>query len=126
MSAALGRPEQARTAARQSEGTLMSAAGVWGMPARSAPLCHTLTMRLVGHSKIPDPQLTPSAAALGAARIHQTTGRALAAVPTTGIRHGIYRFASHEVMNRATDDALIDAICMNLQARNAAAATEND
>ena len=92
----------------------------------AALLCHTLQMRLVGHSKIPEPQLTPSAAALSAARIHQATGRALAAVPTTGIRHGIYRFASHEVMNRATDDALIDAICMNLRARNAAAATDDD
>lgn len=99
---------------------------VWRPLPDAVPLCHTLPMRLVGHSRIPEPQLTPSAAALSAARIHQTTGRALAAVPTTGIRHGIYRFASHEVMNRATDDALIDAICMNLRARNAAAATENE
>jgi hypothetical protein len=59
----------------------------------------------------------PSAAGLVAARAHQSAGLALAAVPTTGIRHGIYRFASHEEMNRATDDATVLAIRLNAGAR---------
>ena len=83
-------------------------------------------MRIVGHSKIPDPQLTPSAAGLSAARAHQATGLALAAFATTGIRHGIYRYASHDQMNRATEEALIGAICLNLHAREAMALVQHD
>ena len=83
-------------------------------------LCHTLPMRVVGHTKIPDPQLMPSAQGLVAARAHQHAGLALAAVRTTGIRHGIYRFSSHEEMNRATEEALVSAIRLNLRARETA------
>ncbi len=64
------------------------------------------------------PGHTPSANGLAAARIHQATGLALAAVASTGIRPGIYRFATHEEMNRATDDALVRAIDLNARARN--------
>ena len=80
-------------------------------------LCHTLRMRVVGKSRIPGPQLMPSAQGLVAARAHQNAGLALAAVRTTGIRHGIYRFASHEEMNRATEEALVVAIRLNVRAR---------
>jgi len=59
---------------------------------------------------------------LVAAREHQQSGLALAAVPTTGVRHGVYRFASHEEMNRATDDALTLAILLNARSRKPAAA----
>ena len=75
-------------------------------------------MRVVGHTRIAGPQLIPSAQGLVAARAHQKAGLALAAVPTTGIRHGVYRFASHEDMNRATDEAVIEAIRLNVHARN--------
>ena len=60
------------------------------------------------------------------ARVHQHTGLALAAVPTTGIRHGIHRFASHEAMNRATEEALVGAIRLNVRAREAVWAPEHD
>lgn len=83
-------------------------------------------MRLVGHNRIPEPQLTPTTQGLVAARAHQATGLALAAVRTTGIRHGIYRFASHEEMNRATDEALVRAIRLNLRARDAVAEPGHD
>ena len=74
-------------------------------------------MRVVGDTRISGPQLTPSAQGLVASRAHQNAGLALAAVPTTGIRHGIYRFVSHQEMNRATGEALVDAIRLNVRAR---------
>ena len=74
-------------------------------------------MRVVGHTRIPVPQLMPSAQGLVAAPAHQNAGLAIAAVPTTGIRHGIYRFASHEAMNRATQEALVGAIPLIVRAR---------
>ena len=68
----------------------------------------------------------PSAQGLVAARVHQNAGLALAAVRTTGIRYGIYRFASHEEMNRATEEALVGAIRLNVRAREAAPGLEHD
>ena len=88
-------------------------------------LCHTLRMRVVGSTSIPGPQLMPSAQGLVAARAHQNAGFALAAVRTTGIPHGIYRFASHEEMNRATEEALVDAIRLNVRARDAVLGREH-
>ena len=67
---------------------------------------------------MPGPGHIPSANGLASARIHQATGAALAAVASTGIRRGIYRFATHEDMNRATEDALVRAIDLNARARN--------
>ena len=123
-------------------GTRYASARCWGLCAEHAPtaiekctqrlraldsrLCHTLRMRVVGHHRIPGPQLTPRAQGLGAARAHQSAGLALAAVPTTGIRHGIYRFASHEEMNCATEEALVDAIRLNARAREAVRDPEHD
>lgn len=83
-------------------------------------------MRVVGHTKIPGPQLMPSAQGPVAARVHQNAGLTLAAGPTTGIRHGIYRFASHEDMNRATEEALVNAIRLNVLARGAVRSCEHD
>ena len=74
-------------------------------------------MRTVGSSTIPGPNLMPSADGLVAARAHQSVGLALAAVATTGIRKGIYRFAAHADMNRATDEALVHAIGLNARSR---------
>ena len=74
-------------------------------------------MRTVGRATIAGPSLAPSAAGLAASRVHQDTGRALAAIASTGIRHGVYRFSSHEEMNRATDEALARVIRLNAKAR---------
>jgi len=49
--------------------------------------------------------------------MHQRAGNALAALSTTGIVKGIYRFATHEEMNRHDDEALARAIAENLQKR---------
>jgi hypothetical protein len=74
-------------------------------------------MRKVGKRKPSPPALTPSTAALRAAAVHQATGQALAAVATTGIRRGIYRFASHAEMNRHTEEALARAVARNVRRR---------
>ena len=42
----------------------------------------------------------------------------MAAVNTTGIAKGVYRFATHEQMNRHTDEALARAIAANLRQRS--------
>jgi hypothetical protein len=55
---------------------------------------------------------------LRAAAIHQATGRALAAFATTGIRKGIYRFASHAEMNRHDEEAQAYAIALNVRRRS--------
>ncbi|MFM9884050.1 MAG: hypothetical protein ACKVQT_13585 [Burkholderiales bacterium] len=74
-------------------------------------------MRVIGKRTIRSPGLMPSAEALRIAAVHQETGQALAAVVTTGIPKGIYRFKSHEEMNRFDDDALVRAIVINMRAR---------
>jgi hypothetical protein len=74
-------------------------------------------MRKIGKRKPSSPAMTPSAAGLHAAAIHQATGQALAAVATTGIRRGIYRFASHAEMNRHTEEALARAVAHNVRRR---------
>lgn len=70
-------------------------------------------MRVVGNSQILLPSLMPSALALQQAAIHQATGMALMRVATSGIRKGVYRYASHEAANRASEEALLVAIAMN-------------
>ncbi len=74
-------------------------------------------MRVIGKRTISLPALLPSADGLRAAAIHQATGQALAAISTTGIPKGIYRFKSHEEMNRFDEDALVRAIVINMRAR---------
>jgi hypothetical protein len=76
-------------------------------------------MRVVGTSHIPLPNLMPSAAALHQAAIHQATGMALMRVATTGVRKGVYRYATHEAANRANEEALQLAIAMNASATTA-------
>ena len=70
-------------------------------------------MRQVGTSRLPLPSALPSAAALRDAAVHQATGAALAALSSTGIAQGIYRFKSHAEMNRHTDEALARVIAPN-------------
>ena len=74
-------------------------------------------MRFIGKRTIGVPSLLPSADGLRAAAIDQATGQTLAAVATTGIPKGIYRFKSHEEMNRFDEDALVRAIVINMRAR---------
>ena len=66
---------------------------------------------------IAQPKLVPTGSNFALAAIHQRTGQALAAVITTGIPKGIYRFATHEEMNRHSDEALTRAIAANLRQR---------
>ena len=51
------------------------------------------------------------------AAIHQRTGQSMAALATTGFVKGIYRFATHEEMNRHSDEALARAIAANVRQR---------
>ena len=74
-------------------------------------------MRQIGKRVLSQPAATPSAEALRLAAVHQRTGQALAALATTGIPKGIYRFATHEEMNRHDDAALARAIAANVRRR---------
>ena len=74
-------------------------------------------MRHIGKKVLAHPQLVPTGSNFALAQIHQRTGQALAAVITTGIPKGIYRFATHAQMNRHSDEALARAISANLRKR---------
>jgi hypothetical protein len=76
-------------------------------------------MRQVGTCNPQLPSASPSAEALRAAAAHQKTGAALAALATTGIAKGVYRFASHAEMNRQTEEALARAMALNSRLRDA-------
>jgi hypothetical protein len=60
---------------------------------------------------------TPSGAALKAGAVHQSTAASLAAIRTTGVRRGIYRFRSDEEANTHAEEALARAMAANLLAR---------
>lgn len=72
-------------------------------------------MRVVGNTHIALPSLMPSAAALQQAAVHQATAMALMRVPSSGVRKGVYRFATHEAANRASEAAISVAISLNLK-----------
>lgn len=72
-------------------------------------------MRIVGNTQIALPSLMPSAAGLRQAAVHQATGMALMRVASSGVRKGVYRFATHEAANRASEEAIIVAISLNLK-----------
>ena len=74
-------------------------------------------MRQIGKKSPSTPQPLPSGANFAFAREHQLTGQALMSVATTGIAKGIYRFSSHEEMNRHSDEALARAIAANVRHR---------
>ena len=75
-------------------------------------------MRHIGQKTPARPKLVPTGSNLALAAIHQRTGQTLAAVITTGIAKGVYRFATHEQMNRHSDEALARAIAANLRQRS--------
>ena len=74
-------------------------------------------MRRIGHRSLSQPGRLPSGDALRLAGVHQRTGQALAALATTGVEKGIYRFATHDEMNRHSDEALARAIAANVRQR---------
>ncbi|TSA10096.1 MAG: hypothetical protein D4R74_15365 [Betaproteobacteria bacterium] len=74
-------------------------------------------MRQIGNRIQGQPGLVPREDALRLAAIHQSTGHALAALATTGVAKGIYRFATHAEMNRHCEDALARAIAANVRQR---------
>ena len=80
-------------------------------------LCHTWPMRQVGQRVVGTIALFPSGEALRAAAIHQATGQALAAVATSGIPKGIYRFFSPAELNRHTEEAAAQAVALNVRRR---------
>jgi len=80
-------------------------------------LCHTWLMRQVGRRIVGTIALFPSGEALRAAAIHQATGQALAAVATSGIPKGIYRFFSPAELNRHTEEAAAQAVALNVRRR---------
>lgn len=77
-------------------------------------------MRRIGRRHVPEPLPIPNASALRAAATHQATGVALAAIATTGIPKGLYRFASHAEMDRQTDEAIARVVALNSRLRHAA------
>ena len=74
-------------------------------------------MRQIGNRHQSLPGFNPSEESLRLAGVHQSTGQALAALATTGILKGIYRFATHAEMNRHSDEALARAIAANIRQR---------
>jgi hypothetical protein len=78
---------------------------------------HNQAMRQIGSRTHSQPGLNPSEDFLRLAGVHQNTGQALAALATTGVAKGIYRFATHAEMNRHCDDALARAIAANVRQR---------
>jgi len=76
-------------------------------------------VKKIGTSTLAAPASIPSAGALRAAAVHQATGSALAAIATTGIPKGIYRFKSHAEMNRHSEDAQARAVALNASHRAA-------
>lgn len=77
-------------------------------------------MRQIGNRSQRQPGLYPSDQALRLAAVHQNTGRALAALATTGVAKGIYRFATHAEMNRHCEEAVSRAIAANVRQRSVA------
>jgi hypothetical protein len=90
----------------------------WSVPLGKKRIStHNKLMRQIGNKTQSQPGLLPSEDSLRLAGIHQSTGHALAALATTGVAKGIYRFATHAEMNRHCEDALARAIAANIRER---------
>ena len=76
-------------------------------------------MHQIGNRTLAQPGLLPSGESLRLADLHQSTGQTLAALATTGVAKGVYRFATHADMNRHCDEALVRAIAANVRQRGA-------
>jgi len=73
-------------------------------------------MRVIGR-RLPRITALPSARALQQAARHQAAGAALAAVHSTGIVKGVYRFRTHEEADQHAQEALARVIAANAAAR---------
>jgi len=78
---------------------------------------YTRMVRVVGKRKQHDLRSEPSGTALKASAALQEVALALAAVRTTGVRQGVYRFATLAQADAHKDEALARAIAENLLAR---------
>jgi len=74
-------------------------------------------MRIVGSRKQYRIAARPTGGALKAAAALRDVALALAAVPTTGVPAGVYRFATHAEANAHAEAAQARAIAANLRAR---------
>ena len=74
-------------------------------------------MRVIGSRTPYVIRRRPDPRALKAGAAHQRAAAAMAAVRTTGIRQGIYRFRSHADANAHAEQGVIRAIAANLRAR---------
>lgn len=79
---------------------------------RPSPLCHIARMRSIGRN-LPSISALPSAEALREAALQQTLGSAIAAVHSTGIAKGVYRFRTHQAADAQRIDALVRVIAAN-------------
>lgn len=84
-----------------------------GVAASSAPEI----MRTVGTRRQPAISGIPTTQALLRAATHVEAARVLAAVHTTGIAKGVYRFSTAEEASRHAEEALARVIVQNLRAR---------
>lgn len=78
---------------------------------------YTRVMKVVGNRRQHDVRSVPSGTALKAGAALQDVALALAAVQTTGVRRGVYRFSSLAQADEQRDEALASAIAENLLAR---------
>ncbi len=75
-------------------------------------------MRVIGN-RLPRITAVPSARALRQAARHRAAGGGLAAVNSTGIVKGVYRFRTHEEADQHAQEALARTIAANAAARRA-------
>ena len=73
-------------------------------------------MRVIGSRIQHRVSMRPSGEALKTAAEHQVTALALAAVATTGMRRGLYRFATLAQANAHAEEAFVRAIVENARA----------
>jgi hypothetical protein len=86
-------------------------------PARAAgprvPRCATVhRMRTIGRS-MPELTLLPQAEALRRAAVHQSGGRALARISSTGIAKGVYRFKTQDEADAHVAEGLARVVARN-------------
>jgi hypothetical protein len=62
----------------------------------------------------------PDAHTLRDAAIHHATGQALAALSSTGIRKGVYRFKTHDAADEQVKAGLVWVIARNVRLRQQA------
>lgn len=77
-----------------------------------SPLRYSARMRRIGRAA-PKISALPSAEGLREAALQQAIGSALAAIHSTGIAKGVYRFRTHQEADAQRIDALVRVIAAN-------------